>query len=195
MYQEVFGNYSTAVDTRSLSIGLFPSANESFSFNPSTNSTGNVALLYYENTDGKVSALLQRLQTFGDIQQDQWIDVTSQESDELPHEFRNAPGFNYSNSFYQIGSTHNTTFSHTLYEADPIAVYGTPFTSTAIPLGTASTSAMFYSPPDPLPNTTILAGGSFFDAGYEIGISGPGNFGLLGMHYSHPHIRNGFFLS
>lgn len=129
-----FGSYNTAVDTRSLSISLFQPANGSSSFNAYTNPTTNVALLYYENSSGKVSALLYRLFTVGDqhsgsSSQDQWVDITSQESKELPHEFRNAPGFNYSNSFFETGPNHNTTFSHTLYETDPIVVYSTPFTS------------------------------------------------------------------
>ena len=59
-YQEL-GNYSTAVDTRSLSISLFPFANNSSSLNTSENSTTNVALLFYENPNGKVSTLLYRL--------------------------------------------------------------------------------------------------------------------------------------
>lgn len=185
----IFGNYSTAVDTRSLSISLSPAPNASStpsSFNAYTNSTTNVALLYYENTKGEVSALLHRLLTFGDkqssSQQDQWIDITNQESKALPREFRNAPGFIYSNSFYDTGPNHNTTFSHTLHETDPIAVYSTPFASTGDSFGS---SAMFYSPLDPLPNTTSpLAGGSFFNAYYNIGLNGPGNFSLVGMHCS-----------
>lgn len=112
----------------------------------------------------------------------QWVDITSQESAALPHEFLNAPGFNYSNSFYEYGSNHNTTFSHTLYDTDPIAVYSTPFTSAANFFGPSS-GALFYSPFNPLLNATSpLAGGSFFNAGYEIDLSGPGNFSLLGMH-------------
>ena len=183
-----FGNYSTAVDTRSLSISVFPAANGSSSFNPDTNSTTNVALLYYENSNGKVSALLHRLLTEGNqysgwSSQDQWVDITSQESQKLPQEFRNAPGFSYSNSLYEFGSNHNATlFSHTLYEADPTAVYSTPFSSAANFFG-PSAGALFYSPFNPLPNATSpLAGGSFFTAGYEIGLSGLGNFSLLGMH-------------
>ena len=92
----------------------------------------------------------------------------------------------YSNFLNDYSSTpsHNTTFSHTLYETDPIIVYSTPFTSAAN-FCKSSAGALFYSPLDPLPNTTSpLAGGSFFNAGYEVGLNGPGNFSLLGMHCS-----------
>lgn len=183
-----FGNYSTTVDTRSLSITLFPIANESSSFNASTNSTSNVALLYYENTNGKVSALLHRLLTVEDQQssspQDQWVDITSQPSKTLPPEFQNAPDFTYSAAFANLESNHNTTFSHTLYDIDPILVYGAPFTSTANFFG-PSVGALFYSAFDPLPSATspLAGGGSFFTVGYEIGLSTPGNFSLLGMHH------------
>ena len=63
------GNISTAVDTRSLSV------NSISSFLPNT--TTNLALLYYENPNGKLSALLQRQ----DIEQVRWIDITSQASE------------------------------------------------------------------------------------------------------------------
>ncbi len=177
------------MDTRSLSISFFPAANQS-SFNLEKDSTNNIALLYYENQNGKVSALLHRLinefiedsGVGGLSSQDQWIDITSQESKALPHEFSNAPGLNYSDSFYQYGSNHNFTFSHTLYEADPIIVYSTPFSSAANSFET-SAGALFYSPFNALLNpTSPLAGGCFFIAGYDIDLSGPGNFSLLGMH-------------
>ena len=94
-----FRKYSTAMDTRSLSISLIPDASNSSDLNASKNSTTNVALLYYENPNGKVSALLHRhLELFaegsaaGSSSQEQWIDITSQESKALAKEFRNAPG-------------------------------------------------------------------------------------------------------
>ena len=179
------------MDTRSLSISSLPGANQSSSLNPEKDWTTNIALLYYENPNGKVSALLRRLineviegePQARSSQQDQWIDITSQESKALPHGFSNAPGFYYSN--------HNATFSHTLYEADPIAVYSTPFSSAANFFG-PSAGALFYSPFNALLNATSpLAGGCFFNTNYEIDLSGPGNFSLLGMHCAF-HRRNCF---
>lgn len=178
------GNYSTAVDTRSLSIIQFPGANGSFFPNPNVTSITNIALLYYESPNGNVSALLNRAiqgpGSKGDINMlVQWIDITSQESKALPHEFRNAPGFNYSSS---LGPEveENATFSYTLYETDPITIFSTPFSSDG-----TSGSALFYSPSNPLLNAaSSLAGGSILDTSYTIGTSGPGNFSTEGMHYA-----------
>ena len=159
-----FGSYSTAIDTRSLSIKRIV-----YDSRLSMNSTTNCALLYYENPSGNVSALLNRVSVrpnpnSGLGLQFQWIDVTSQESEALPREFWNAPDYNYSK-----------TFSHTLYESDPYTVYGTPF---------SSDGGLFYSPSNPLPSTASpLAGGRIFWMGYKIGTSGPGNFTQVGMHY------------
>ena len=195
-----FGNYSTAVDTRSLSISLFPMANSSSNLNIGENSTTNIALLFYETPNGKVSALLHRLIIIvnenpqaGSSPQDQWINITSQESKALPNEFRNAPKFNYRNTPYEgdplLGDGHNPTFSHTLYEADPIAVYSTPFFSALNPNGSLGANcAMFYSPFNlPLNATSPLAGDSFITATYEIGLNGSGNFSLVGSHYATPY--------
>ena len=157
-------SYSTAVDTRSLSIKRI--VNDS---RLEMNSTTNCALLYYEDTSGKVSALLNRVSerpnpSSGLGLQFQWINVTSQESEALPPEFRNAPGYNYSK-----------TFSHTLYESDPFTVYRTPF---------SSDGGLFYSPSNPvLSAASPLTGGSIFWTGYNIGTTGPGNFSQVGMHY------------
>ena len=184
-----FGNYSTAVDTRSLSISLFPTANNSSNFNLDEASTTNVALLFYENPNGKVSALLHRLMNIvwgpqgGESWQDQWIDITSQESEALPNEFRNAPGFNYRNTLYQL-SPYNTTFSKTafsktLYEADPLAVYNTPFFSAPTLFGSW---AIFNSPFNLQLNTTSTLAENFFTISYGIGLNGTGNFSLVGMN-------------
>lgn len=184
------------MDTRSLSIALLPRANDSSNLN-NENSTTNTALLYYENPNGKVSALLYRLPTVltetpdgGRYPLDQWIDITSQESKALPNEFRNAPGFNYSNSFDALSGFENVTFSHTLYEADPIAVYSTPFCSTPNYAGVyvGYEEAWFYSPFYlPLNAITPLAGDSFFAASYWIGLNGSGNYSLAGMHFAIPY--------
>ena len=167
------------MDTRSLSISSFGFPDGGLR----ENSTNNIALLFYENPDGKISALLHRLINIvnprtGSYQQDQWIDITSQESKVLPNEFHNDPGFNYSNTLYKQ-SPYNTVFSKTLDEADPIAVYNTPFFS--VPSSTGSVVAMFYSPFNLLPNAPSPAGNSFFTAYYTIGPNGSGSFSLVGI--------------
>ena len=160
------------MDTRSLSISYFLTANESYSVDVSPDSTTNVALLYYENPNGNVSALLHRYFNGSN----EWVDITSQESKGLPHEFRNAPGFNYSTD---SNTTNDFILSHTLYDADPTVVYSTPFVSAANLFG-KSAGALLYSP---LFNATSpLAGGSFFNIGYDIDLGGSGNFSVLGMH-------------
>ena len=53
--------------------------------------TADLALLYYENTTGKVPALWQESYDLLNYSQE-WIDITSQESRSLLDEFHNAPG-------------------------------------------------------------------------------------------------------
>ena len=129
------------------------------------NSTSNSALLYYENPTKKVSALLQRIHTDVDQNytnvQPQWVDITSQESQSLPAEFRNVPGFRYSN---------------TLYESDTNATLSSPFTCAAN-FSLATVGALFYSPH----NASLLDSGPVVESDYRIGPSGPGNFSK-GMH-------------
>lgn len=174
-----FGSYSTAVDTRSLSVSMFPDANTSSNLDPNGNSSANVALLYYEKPNGKVSALLHRSILFYSPFQDQWLDITSQESKDLSHEFRNTPGFNYSDS---------NAASHTLYEADPNTVYSTPF-SRAADYG-SSPGALFHSSSVPVDSSF---GDSFSVVTYDIGLSGPGNFSFIqGMHYASSYAGRNF---
>ena len=182
------GNYSTAVDTRSLSISLFTTAKNSTDFNNLfEESTTNEALLFYESPNGKVLALLYRVMNVvstpgGESQIDQWIDITNQDSKALPNEFRNAPGFNYSNSLILL-SNNNTTFSKTLYEADPIAVYSTPFSSGLDSSG--SVNAIFCSPLGlPLNATSPPSGERFIAASYTIGLNGTGNFSVGGIQHA-----------
>ena len=159
-------SYTAARDTRSLSISLIE-APPGF---PKTNSTFNTALLYYEDTHGKVSALLRRLnyQIFSteSISKTQWIDITSQESKALPNEFRNLPGIK---------------FSRTLYESNTNASLSTPFTSVGN-LSGSSTGTLFYL----LPNASLeidnfrIPDGAFVCGGYLANSSGPGHFtGML----------------
>ena len=186
------GNYSTAVDTRSLSISLFPLANNSSNLNTTQNSTTNVALLFYENPNGKVTTLLYRLiNTFNrpsGFLFEQWINITSQENKTLPNEFYNAPGFNYSNTLnYPCDSYSNTTCSHTLYEADPDVLYNTPFFSAPNNLF-GSLGAMFYSPSrHPLNASSTSDSDSFITINYSIDLNGSGNFSLIGVYYTIPY--------
>ena len=168
------GNYSTAVDTRSLSISLFPVATNTSGQNSTNNN--NVALLYYETPNGKVSALLQ-IYVSEEENEFRWIDITSQESKTLPKEFRNAPGFNYSDTVDANPDDANPfTFSHTLHEADPTAVYSTPFFSApGFDTDAGSVGAMFY------------AGDDISFIGYKVDHEGSGNFTLPGIHYAAPY--------
>ena len=115
---------------------------------PSTNTTINSALLYYENPTGNVSALLQRTSiTFAD----ECVDITSQASESLPNEFRNSAG----------------QTSNTLYESDTNATYSTPFTSGANFTGW-DIGALFYSPSTLDDGTPIVSGGGIAVAGYTV---------------------------
>ena len=179
------GNYSAAVDTRSLSISSVESGSpEPDPFKNSSRSyTRNSALLFYETSTGKVSALLRTIYGVFTEQSALWIDITSQESKSLPMEFRNAPGRFYNTyNAQEIPPPANATFSHTLYEADTNATYGAPFTSganfSATPVG-----ALFYSPPNALLHGTPPTYSSgFASAGYTVDPSGPGNFTQTGMY-------------
>ncbi len=176
--------FPTAANTRSLSVALI--GNGSLS----TNTTTNSALLYYENPNGNISALLRR----GDpLREDaQWIDITSQGSESLPDEFRNTPSFN-------VPTLYTNGRSRTLYESDTDATFNTPFRS-----GASFPSVLFYDPTCAgissctaigaiglenysSSNATLDNGGSpevaasFVYTTYTIGFSGPGNFSS-GMH-------------
>ena len=161
-------NYSTAVGTRTLSIASVPGSD--VDSDPSiNNSTQNLAILYYENPAGNVSALLQRMvwtynsSGVNDVvqRQSQWLDITSQSSKSLPSDFLNVV---------------DTEDSHTLWES--AEVYGrhttlsTPFTSRAnfshvFPSpGTYDMGVVFYAPDN----------GSFGFESYDIGLQGPGNY-------------------
>ena len=163
-------NYSTAVATRSLS------ATSIGSLSGDSNSTSNVALIYYENPTGEIAALLEQgfvdVVDVVDVVDAGWVDVTSQESKSIPAEFHNAP----------IEPDEWPT-SKTLSECYVNVTFGVPFTSAANFSG-AQVGILFYSPvkgstpngstPDGagvnVPGDTTLA------VGYEVGNFGPGNF-------------------
>ena len=156
------GNFRTEMNTRSLSI---TSVN-----NTVINSTTNSALLYYENPTGNVSALLQRISPqptqILEMLNAQWIDISSQESKSLPDEFRNVPGFNFSN---------------TLYESYTNAKFSIPFTSGLDFSGSPTIGALFYSPPTNasrfrLHDGSLVSASTIVTADYQIGPTGPGNF-------------------
>ena len=114
-------NYSTAVDTRSLSVASVSTANQS----TDTNSTITYAILYYENPTGQVSALIQRFSPAYGVK---WIDVTSQNSQSLPSDLR---------------KYHNPPYSNTLYESVFNDTFSPPFTTRN---GISIKQALFYSP-------------------------------------------------
>ena len=150
------GNYYTKVDTRSLSITSTGRSSD-------TGFLTDSALLYYENPTGGVSALLQHGH--------EWVDVTSQGSQSLPDEFRNAPGFNS---------------SKTLYNSEDVnAILSPPFTSGANWTG-YFIGALFYSPPN-ASSVKGVSGDSIVSAGYEISPSGPGNFSTPGNFSARTH--------
>lgn len=143
-FNSSLGNYSTALYTRSLSVAptdiLLP-----LNSADSTNAT----LLYYENPSGNVSALLQ--------QGKQWVDITSQDSKSLPHEFRN---------------TNTTSESHTLYESANVGMPRIPFACGANWSTDQAIGAIFYSPNA----SEFLEGLRFTGNHYRSGSSGPGTF-------------------
>lgn len=162
------GNRSTTVDTRSLSIT--PIGNGSSEINSTTKS----ALLLYENATGIASALLKRISpqfnqysTYDDVQ---WIDITDQESQSLPEEFRNVP------------DGLDGHFGKALYESGTNTTFGTPFICTKTNVSESmqnskgAMGAWFYSP----------SSASFEFVLYNINPSGPGNFSF-GMHCASPH--------
>ena len=131
-----FGNWSTAVDTRSLSFCSLslPSGTEILN---GTNSIINLALLIYESPTRKVSALLWRgnTSTYGSAP-NEWVDITSQESKALPDAFRNPDDSTSSLAF---------TSSFTLYEANTSATLSTPFICEAN-YSSYEVELLFYSP-------------------------------------------------
>ena len=156
------------MNTRSLSVNLLPGSS-GFS---DANSSGNLALVYYENPTGSISLLLQRSNSSGMIQ---WLDISSSKSQSLPGEFRNAPFLNSVNSEWE---------SHTLYGSVPNNTFNAPFTSgvnfTSAPSSGGSwIGGVFYTPL----NT------SFSINSYAVGPSQPGNFSA-GMHLT-SRIPNG----
>ena len=157
-------NYSTAVDTRSLSVTPIPG---SYSENIPADFTANTALLYYENATGNVSALLRRL--IADNEMDvtlPWFDITSQNEhhgnlSDAPRvdEFSNGPNFP------------SLVGSHTLYESVASTKVSTPFTCKANFSGdpnggSTSIGALFYAP----------GNSSFVIDVFVVGPSGPGNY-------------------
>lgn len=152
-------DYTTAVDTRSLSVTSVASAPSN------TTSILYSALLYYENPNGKVSVLLLTHQNAltGPLWSNQCINITSQESKSLPDEFRNIPG---------------NGLSKTLYESQTLATFSTPFTSGGNFSG-SSQGALFYSPSGSRSISGIdssVHDDLIMSSVYMVGPSGPGVF-------------------
>lgn len=145
----VYSSFPTAESTRSLSVTSISTPSGDF------NGTINLALLFYENPNGNVSALLQRDGVSGF----QFVDITSQESPSLPNEFRSSSGM---------------FRSYTLYESAMNATFSAPFAS-----GYNQSRALFYSPPSASLKSTI-AYGCWLDTQYYAPSSGPVTFfGML----------------
>lgn len=167
--QNLGQNHSTAIDTRSLSVTTLSGSSLD---TDARNATTNLALLYFENATGNVSALLQRVinnYTRWDLVQ--WVDITSQNehhgiSSDAPRvdEFSNGPNVNFLDGF-----------SHTLYESVANTKLSAPFTCKANFLdisneeGTTNWTtlgALFYAP----------GNASLVHVKFYIDLSGPGNF-------------------
>ena len=141
-----FANWTTAVNTRSLSYCLLSDTVLS------SNSKLNLALLFYENPTGKISALLQRGNSL-ENGATEWTDITSQGSRSLPDAFRNGPGPDNNNS-------------KTLYESDTSATFGTPFTCQSVGAGDENgVELLFYSS-----NATNPFRGVVYEYGFSQGM-------------------------
>ncbi|CAD6569571.1 MAG: hypothetical protein ASARMPRED_002950 [Alectoria sarmentosa] len=158
--------YSTAVDTRSLSINTIGGV--------SSNSTMDLALLYYEIPNGIVSALLQRWNStvypngIFEFSNPQWVDITSQDSKSLPDEFRSIP----------TNTSSDILYSNALYESDTNATFSTPFTSGgANNISGSLMKAISYSPSNDSPiGEAFVSGGAIVYTGYMVGPNGSGKF-------------------
>ena len=126
--------YSTAKDTRSLSMSSLANGSSD-----DGDSTVDLALLYYENPTGTVSALLQQWNS-PDLY---WTDITGQRNDSSPND----------------GSCNGST----LYACNTIGTFSTPFTSAAN-YTEASVGALFF-----LPSNTSGSGGTIVNSSYSIG--------------------------
>ena len=116
-----------------------------------------------------------QLVTTGSSGLKKWFDITNQESESLPNEFRNIDTKNSSKSLH----------SNTLYESDINATYSTSFTSEASFAGW-NIGALFYSPSNTsLDGSPLISGGGIVAAGYTMGLNGTGNFSA-GMHWHSP---------
>ena len=129
-----------------------------------------LALLYYENPSGKVSALCQE-SYYADLGEgsysliQEWIDITSQESESLPGEFRNAPG--------PAPEDNSKTLDESLVPG--IFTLSAPFASRAENQTQQSgIEASFYSP--------NASGFEFQYNLYSTGLSGAGDFSQR-MHF------------
>ena len=147
-----FGNGSTAVDTRSLSFCSLPGTETT------NNAYVNLGLLFYENSTGKVSALLQRGQKNpedgGPGVTIEWIDITSLESRSLADDLRIGPdGNNATTTLYESNDGENMTFS-------------APFTSAANFTGSAIGALFSISNLDY----------NLMETGYNIATNGTGRF-------------------
>ena len=175
--QDLGQNRSTASDTRSLSVTSLSGASLDIS---KRNGTTNLALLYFEDATGNVSALLQHvINNYTRWEFIEWVDITSQNEHhgiwpDAPRadEFRNSPNFDTI-----------VEYSHTLYESIANTKLSAPFTCEANfmdvsnEFGTTNWTtlgALFYAP----------GNASLVTDHFGIDLSGPGNFTISMLYAS-----------
>ena len=159
--QDLGQNRSTAIKTRSLSvISVSGSSVDTVARNSSTN----LALLYFEDASGNVSALLQHANNtdtpWGLVQ---WFDITSQ--NEHHGIFPDAPRVDGSSDDPNFDPFDG--FSHNLYESVANTTFSVPFTRKANSLkvskgGLTSMGGLFYASG----NASLVA--DFFDIGASV---------------------------
>lgn len=149
-------NFTTESTTRSLSAAKTSQVSSQYFVDQ--------ALLYYENPTGKVSVLCW--QAVGVQDDEKWIDITSQKSNSLPDEFRNAPG--------SATEDNSKTLDESLIPN--IFTLSAPFACRPENQSTGQTGigAVFYSP--------NASGFEFQSNFYSTGLSGAGNFSSR-MHF------------
>ena len=160
------GNFSTAVNTRSLSVASTGVHNDSEDL-----VTSEQAILYYESPTGKVLALCLEVYQFSEesIYNNPWVDITSQESMSLPDQFHNTPAITAardSKTLYESLATNSSTLSA------PFTCQGTN-RSQQFDVG-----AIFYSP-----NASNFG---FQSSNYSTGPIGAGNFSRS-LHFVFPY--------
>ena len=146
------GDWRTTVNTRSLSYCLLNATAHS------SNSTLGIAVLFYQDETGNMSALLQRDLGSGNGGGTEWIDYTRSGSSPLPDAFRITP----SNDLHSS--------SPTLYESNTNVKVTTPFSCTKN-IGQTLVKLLYYSPNPTSPLNCVA---------YQSGFT-------TGMYFAYPY--------